>query len=74
MAKCTRYNIICLIKCVSKLVAGQWFSPGIPFSSTNKTDGHDIAEILLKVALTTLYICLLGFVGGQTMTMYIFSD
>jgi uncharacterized membrane protein len=26
------------------------------------------------VALTTLYICLLGFVGGQTMTMYIFSD
>jgi hypothetical protein len=41
-------------KCVGKLAAGQWFSPGTPVSSTNKTDGHDIAEILLKVALTTL--------------------
>ena len=27
------------------------FSPGIPVSSTNKTDHHDITEILLKVAL-----------------------
>jgi hypothetical protein len=35
-------------------VVGQWFSPGIPVSSTNKTDNHDIAEILLKVALITL--------------------
>jgi hypothetical protein len=26
-------------------------SPGTPVSSTNKTDRHDIAEILLKVAL-----------------------
>jgi hypothetical protein len=32
-------------------VAGQWFSP---VSSTNQTDSHDIAEILLKVALDTL--------------------
>jgi hypothetical protein len=30
----------------------QWFSPGTPVSSTNKTDHHDITEILLKVALT----------------------
>jgi len=29
-------------------VAGQWFSPGNPVSSTNKTERHDIAEILLK--------------------------
>jgi hypothetical protein len=28
--------------------AGQWFSPGIPVCSTNKTACHDIAEILLK--------------------------
>ena len=28
-----------------------WFSP---VSSTNKTDRHDIAEILLKVALNTI--------------------
>jgi hypothetical protein len=31
-----------------------WFSPGIPVSSTNKTDCHDRAEILLKVALITI--------------------
>ena len=29
------------------LVAGQWFSPGTPVLSTNKTDHHDITEILL---------------------------
>ena len=33
---------------------GQWFSPGSPVSSTNKTDRHDITEILLKVALNTI--------------------
>ena len=33
---------------------GWWFSPGPPVSSTNKTDCHDIAEILLKVALNTI--------------------
>ena len=31
-----------------------WFSLGTPVSSTNKTDRHDIAEILLKVALSTI--------------------
>jgi len=30
-------------------MTGWWFSPGTPVSSTNKTDRHDIAEILLKV-------------------------
>ena len=29
-------------------------SPGTPFSSINKADRHDIAEILLKVALNTI--------------------
>ena len=33
------------------LGAGQWFSPGTPVSSTNKTDSHNITEILLKLAL-----------------------
>ena len=33
---------------------GQWFSPRTPASSTTKTDRHDIAEILLKVALNTI--------------------
>jgi hypothetical protein len=34
--------------------AGQWFSPDTPVSSTNKTDHHDITEILLKVVLNTI--------------------
>jgi hypothetical protein len=33
------------------LAHGRWFSPGTLASSTTKTCGHDIAEILLKVAL-----------------------
>ena len=36
------------------LAAGRWFSPGTPVFSTNKTDRHDIAKILLKVALNTI--------------------
>ena len=35
------------------LATGRWFSPGTPVSSTNKTDRHNITEILLKVALNT---------------------
>jgi hypothetical protein len=35
-------------------VTGQWFSQVTLVSSTNKTDRHDIAEILLKVALNTI--------------------
>jgi len=30
------------------------FSPGTPVSSTNKTDGYDIAETLLTVVLNTI--------------------
>ena len=33
---------------------GRWFSPGTLASSTTKTSHHDIAEILLKVALNTI--------------------
>ena len=36
------------------LATGQWFSLGTPVSSTNKTDSHDITEILLEVALNTI--------------------
>jgi len=35
------------------LAHGRWFSPGTPASSTTKIGCHDIAEILLKVALNT---------------------
>ena len=37
------------------LAAGRWFSTA---SSTNKTDRHDITEILLKVALNTITLTL----------------
>ena len=32
---------------------GRWFSPVLQFFATNKTDRHDITEILLNVALNT---------------------
>jgi hypothetical protein len=44
------YTTVCDKVC-NWLVAGQWISPGTTASSTNKTDGHDITEILLKFAL-----------------------
>jgi hypothetical protein len=43
-----------VIKFVSNLRQVWWFSLGNLVSSTNKTDRHDIAEILLKVALNTI--------------------
>ena len=39
------------IKVYQLLAHGRWFSPGTPASPTTKTGRHDIAEILLKVAL-----------------------
>jgi hypothetical protein len=35
------------------LAHGRWFSPGTTSSSITNTGRHDIAEILLKVALNT---------------------
>ena len=43
-----------VIKICQWLATGPWFSPGTPVSSTNITDRHDIAEIMLKVALNTI--------------------
>ena len=42
-----------------------WFSPGIPVSSNNKTDRHDIAEMLWKVMLNTITLTLLSAVTHQ---------
>jgi len=36
------------------LAHGRWLSPDTPASSTTKTGRHDIAETLLKVALSTI--------------------
>ena len=41
-------------KVYQMLPHGRWFSPCTPASSTPKTGRHDIAEILLKVALSTI--------------------
>jgi len=43
-----------IFKVCQWLATGRWFSSGTPVSSTNKTDLHDITEILLKVALNTI--------------------
>ena len=49
-ARCTTlYDKVC-----QWLATGRWFSLGPPVSSTNKTDCHNITEILLKVALNTV--------------------
>jgi hypothetical protein len=49
----TRCTTLC-DKVYQWLATGRWFSPGPSVSSTNKTDGHDITELLLKVALNTI--------------------
>ena len=43
-----------VIKVYQLLADGRWFSPGTQASSTTKTGRHDIAEILLKVAFSTI--------------------
>ena len=39
-------------------MTGRLFSPGNSVSSINRTDRHDITEILLKVALNTITLTL----------------
>jgi len=43
-------------------MAGRGLSPGTPVSSTNKTERHDITEILLKVEI--LILTLITFSQG----------
>jgi hypothetical protein len=43
-----------VIKFISDLLQVGGLSSSLPISSTNKTDRHDITEILLKVALNTI--------------------
>jgi hypothetical protein len=49
----TRCTTLCDKVC-QWLTTGRWFSQGPPVSSTNKTDRHDITEILLKMVLSTI--------------------
>jgi hypothetical protein len=48
-SQCISYQL----KVCQQIVTGRWFFPGIPVSSTNKIDHHDITELLFKVALST---------------------
>ena len=48
---CYSTTVIPTYKRPPLLSQGRWFSPCTPASSTTKTARHDIAEILLKVAL-----------------------
>jgi hypothetical protein len=51
---------------------GLWFSPGTLAFSTNKTDSHDITEILLKVALNTInqtYVIFFFFITDVDVNM-----
>ena len=45
-----------VIKVCQRLLAGRWFSQ---VSSTNKTDHHNITEILLRVAWNTITLTLI---------------
>jgi hypothetical protein len=45
--------MLAFIKVYHLLVHGRWFSPGTSAFSTTKSGCHNIAEILLKVTLST---------------------
>ena len=46
-------------KIYERLATGRWLSLDTPVFSINKTDRHDITEILLKVALNIISLNLL---------------
>jgi len=48
-------------------VTGQRFSPGTPVSSTNRTDCHDITEILINTITLILTITLTRILLSSTM-------
>ena len=57
LSKAFQYYMYLITSCKYE---SQWFatgrclSPGTPVSSTNKTDRHEITEILVKVTLSTI--------------------
>jgi hypothetical protein len=51
---------------VSDSATGRWFSPCTPISSINKTDNHDIAEILLLNTITLTLTPYLAMNGIRT--------
>ena len=56
-----------MTRCTPCNIAGRWFSPSF---ATNKTDRHDITEILFKVAFNTgSSNVLLGFLVNDCVPM-----
>jgi hypothetical protein len=53
------------------IAAGRWFSTDTPVSSTNKTYHHDISEIELQVALSTITADIIS--GENWLVMFLFS-
>jgi hypothetical protein len=45
----------------NRITKRSWFSPGTPVSFTNKTDCHDITEMLSKVALSIITLSITTF-------------
>ena len=52
--RCTRYNIMWYFFCLSVTCGRSVVFPGTLVFSNNKTDRHDISEILLKVASNSI--------------------
>ena len=55
-------------------LSSRWLSPVTLVSSTNKTDRHDITEILLKVALNTITLTLLSSMTPLSITPWTISE
>ena len=59
-------------------MTARWFSSGTPNSSTNKTDRHDITDILLKMALSTIHqikrtytsFCSINIIESKNISLY----
>ena len=77
---CTRL-VAASDKAYPLLTHGRWFSLGTPASTTTKTGRHDIAEILLKVALkhqksksNQTFKCSRFLYFGERLSMYWGTD
>ena len=68
-----KINIYIIVVTISKNI--QWFSPGTLVSSTYKIVHHDIAEILLAVALNTINPTLKTiYIGGSFSFQFTLKD
>jgi hypothetical protein len=77
---CTRLAVGC-DNAHQLLAHSRWFSSGNPASSTITTGRHDIAEILLKVALSTkinqstyVYCCFNAVTCRSTVDTFCVTD